>query len=156
MTRLARIALSVALLAGLTPALVGCSVADNVVEGVAGEVRSGVDDAIGEALGGAGITTDGQRPNGFPSDAVPTVGEVVGGGAGPGSSGWVLRTTLSSAAEFSAAQEALEGAGFAASGVSSDAESGFGNFSSADYNVIFTVTTDSDGVATATYVVTPA
>lgn len=150
------IALVAVLLLGSMPVLAGCSVADNIVGGVVDEVRGSVDDAIGEALGGAGISSDGELPSGFPADPIPTVGEVAGGGSGPNSSGWVVRTTLESAAGFADAQAALEGAGFTASGVDSDAESGFGTFTSDSYVVILTVTTGSDGVATATYVVTPA
>ncbi len=150
------IAIAALLLLGTTPALVGCSVADNIVGGVVDEVRGGVDDAIGESLGGAGITTDGELPSGFPVAAVPTIGEVRGGGSGPSSSGWVVQTTLASAADFATAQEALEAAGFTASGVNTDAESGFGSFSSAEYIVVLTVATGSDDVVTATYVVAPA
>ncbi|HEV7956800.1 MAG TPA: hypothetical protein VGP10_06555 [Marisediminicola sp.] len=154
--RFGRLVLAAALLVGAAPALVGCGVAENIVGGVTDEVRGGVDDAIGKALGGAGITTNGQVPDGFPMDAVPVVGEVVGGGAGPNATGWVLKTRLESAADFVTAQETLEGAAFTASGVNSDSDSGFGSFTSADHVVVLTVATGSDGVVSATYVVTPA
>jgi len=81
------------------------------------------------------------------------VGEVQGGGAGPDSSGWVVVTTLTTH-DFAAAQAALEGAGYVASAVNSDADSGFGTFTLAPYTVVLTVATDTDGATTATYIVT--
>ncbi len=149
-------ALSAALLLGGMTTLAGCSVADNVVGGVVDEVRGGVDDAVTDVLGGAGVSTDGNVPNGFPTDAVPLTGTVAGGGAGTDATGWVVRTTLANAGEFAAAQTALEGAGFEGSAVNADETSGFGTFTSDRYTVILTVTTGSDDVVTATYVVTPA
>jgi len=129
-------------------------VAENVVNGVVNEAQNQAGDAISEALGGAGISTDGQLPNGFPSDQIPVVGEVQGGGSAPDGAGWVVRSTLGSD-DFAAAQAALEGAGFVASAVDSDADSGFGNFALAPYSVVLTVATDG-GVRTATYIVTTA
>ena len=150
--------LSIALLIAVTPVLVGCSAAENVVNGVVDEAQNQAGDAISEALGGAGISTDGEIPNGFPSDEIPVVGEVLGGGSAPDASGWVVRTTLAEAGasgeDFVSAQAALEAAGFASSAVNADADSGFGTFTLAPYSVVLTVATDSDGVMTATYMVT--
>jgi hypothetical protein len=145
--------LSIALLIAVAPVLVGCSAAENMVNGVVDEAQSQAGDAISEALGGAGISSDGELPGGFPSDAVPIVGEVQGGGSGPDSSGWVVITTLSTD-DFASAQAALEGAGYVSSAVNSDADSGFGNFVLDPYTVVLTVSTDNDGTTTATYVVT--
>jgi hypothetical protein len=145
--------LSLALVLFAMPVLAGCSVAENMVNGVVSEAQNQAGDAISEALGGAGVTTDGEMPSGFPSDAIPVVGEVQGGGSGPDSSGWVVVTTLG-ADDFAAAQAALEGAGYVSSAVNSDADSGFGSFTLAPYTVVLTVNTDADGVTTATYVVT--
>jgi len=145
--------LSIALVLFAAPMLVGCSVAENMVNGVVDEAQNQAGDAISEALGGAGVTTDGQLPSGFPSDEIPVVGEVQGGGSGPDSSGWVVVTTLGSD-DFASAQAALEGAGYVPSAVNSDADSGFGTFTLAPYTVVLTVATDTDGVSTATYVVT--
>ena len=145
--------LSIALLLFATPMLAGCSVAENMVNGVVSEAQNQAGDAISEALGGAGVSTDGELPSGFPSDAVPIVGEVQGGGSGPDSSGWVVMTTLTDD-DFAAAQAALEGAGYVSSAVNSDADSGFGNFVLDPYTVVLTVSTDGDGKTTATYVVT--
>jgi hypothetical protein len=39
--------------------------------------------------------------------------------------------------------------------VDSDADSGFGTFTGTAHRVVLTVSTDTDGVSTATYVVTP-
>jgi hypothetical protein len=145
--------LSIALLIAVAPVLVGCSAAENVVNGVVGEAQNQAEDAISEALGGAGISSDGELPNGFPADAVPVVGEVLGGGSAPDSSGWVVRTNLGGES-FASAQAALEGAGFESSAVNSDADSGFGTFTLAPYSVVLTVSTGSDDAMTATYVVT--
>lgn len=145
--------LSIALLLFAAPALAGCSVAENVVNGVVSEAQNQAGDAISEALGGAGVSTDGQLPPGFPSDQIPVVGEVQGGGSAPDGAGWVVRTTLT-ADDFAAAQAALESAGFTASAVNSDQDSGFGNFTLAPYSIVLTVDTDADGVSTATYIVT--
>ena len=151
-------------LAGML-ALTGCTGTplDNVIEGVVGEgaeqlgeqLEGGVEGIIGDVLGGVEITSDGQLPDGFPADAVPVTGTVLGGGSGPNGAGWVARTQLGSAAELEQASATLEGAGFTASGVNSDANSGFGTFTSADYTVVLVVATES-GQATATYVVTPS
>jgi len=147
--------LSIALLIALTPVVAGCSVAENIVGGVVSEAQNQAGDAISEALGGAGVSTDGELPSGFPSDVVPVVGEVQGGGSGPDSSGWVVLTTLTGD-DFASAQAALEGAGYEASAVNSDADSGFGTFTLAPYTVVLTVATDTEGATTATYVVTPS
>jgi hypothetical protein len=150
--------LAIALLIASSPVLVGCSVAENVVGGVVNEAQDQVGDAVGDAvsdaLGGAGISTDGQLPPGFPADAVPVVGSVQGGGAAPDSSGWVVISALESGESFATAQQALEGAGYVSSAVDSDADSGFGNFSLAPYNVAVTVATETGGTMSATYVVT--
>ena len=148
--------------------LSGCSAAENVVGGVVGEAQDQIgeavdgavsdakeqmDDAISDALGGAGISTDGELPKGFPVEEVPLVGTVEGGGAGPDGSGWVVRTTLAQAATFESAAENLESSDYVASAVDSDADSGFGTYTGSKYTVLLTVDT-TDGVATATYVVT--
>jgi len=145
--------LSLALLIFAAPALAGCSVAENMVNGVVSEAQNQAGDAISEALGGAGVSTDGELPTGFPSDEIPVVGEVQGGGSAPDSTGWVVLTTLT-ADDFASAQAALEGAGYVSSAVNSDADSGFGTFTLAPYTVVLTVATDTDGKTTATYVVT--
>ena len=145
--------LVLALLIFVTPALAGCSVAENVVGGVVDEAKNQAGDAISEALGGAAISTDGELPAGFPSDTIPVVGEVQGGGSAPDSTGWVVNTVLTSD-DFASAQAALEGAGYVASAVNSDADSGFGTFTLAPYTVVLTVATDGDGATTAIYVVT--
>jgi len=145
--------LSLALLIFVAPALAGCSVAENMVNGVVSEAQNQAGDAISEALGGAGVSTDGELPTGFPSDQIPVVGEVQGGGSAPDSTGWVVLTTLTDD-DFASAQAALEGAGYVSSAVNSDADSGFGTFTLAPYTVVLTVATDTDGTTTATYVVT--
>jgi hypothetical protein len=136
------------------PALTGCSIAENMVGGVVSEAQGQLDDAVSDALGGAGITTDGELPGGFPSDEIPLTGTVLGGGSAPEGAGWVVRTELTDA-DFAAAQAALEDAGFESSAVNSDADSGFGTFTLTPYTVVLTVATDAD-VMTATYVVTKA
>ena len=151
-TRIAR-PLFFAFAIAAAPLLVGCSVAENVVNGVVSEAQQQAGDAISEALGGAGISTDGELPSGFPADAIPVVGEVQGGASGPDGSGWGVLTTLVSD-DFASAQAALERAGFVGTAVDSDADSGFGTFTLAPYTVVLTVGTDADGVVTASYVVT--
>jgi hypothetical protein len=155
--RLAR-PLAIALLIAATPVLVGCSAAENIVGGVVEEAKNqagqAAGDAVAEALGGAGVSTDGELPPAFPADAVPLVGAVRGGGAGPDSSGWVVLTTFGDGETFDDAQAALEGAGYTAGAVDADADSGFGNFTLAPYNVALTVATEGGGATTATYVVT--
>jgi hypothetical protein len=144
-------------------ALTGCTGTplDNMIEGLVGQgaeqlgeqVEGGIEGLVGDALGGTEVTTDGQLPSGFPEGEVPLTGTVLGGGSAPNGVGWVVRTELASASDFGQAQTALEGAGYTAAAVNSDANSGFGTFSSADYTVVLVVATES-GQATATYVVT--
>jgi len=160
----ARRLLTVGALAGAL-ALTGCTGTplDNVIEGLVGEgteqlgeqLEGGIEGLVGDVLGGTEISTDGQLPAGFPEDKVPLTGTVLGGGSGPNGLGWVVRTELASASDFGKAQAALEGAGYTASAVNSDANSGFGTFSSADHTVVLVVANES-GQATATYVVTPS
>ena len=168
MTTLRRVPAVFALLIVAGFALSGCSAAENVVNGVVSEAsdqvgeavdgavdsaKSQFDDAVSDALGGAGISTDGELPKGFPVDDVPLVGTVEGGGAGPDSTGWVARTTLTGDESFESAGGALEDAGFDPSAVNSDTDSGFGTYSGTGYTVLLTVGT-TDAVMTATYVVT--
>lgn len=158
----ATLALAVGLVAGLTACGEGSPV-DNIVggavdsgiESLKGTAQKAVEDAAGEALGGAGITTDGTLPESFPAEVPLVEGTVRGGGAGPEGSGWVAQITVSGADRFTVAQQQLEQAGYTASGVDSDADSGFGTFTGPAYRVVLTVSTDTDGVSTATYVVTP-
>ena len=145
-------AIAIALM--LTPAIAGCSVAENLVGGVVDEAQGQFDDLVSDTLGGAGISTDGELPTGFPAEDVPLAGTIEGGGTGPDSSGWVVRTTLTGDEQFTTAQTALEDAGYVGTAVNSDADSGFGSFALAPYTVVLTVATDSNGVMTATYVVT--
>ena len=159
--RLAAAALAGALALGAS----GCSTGtplDNIVEGLVDQgveqITSGIDESVrglvDDVLGGVELSTDGEPPASFPTD-IPLTGEVLGGGAGPDGTGWVVRTRLDGAGAFDAAA-ALEGAGFAASGVSSDESSGYGAFTSSAYRVDLSVATDAQGEVTATYVVTPA
>ena len=158
---LAVAALSLALVAGTSACSTGTPI-DNIVEGL---VQQGVDQLVGgideqirglvdDVLGGVELTADGTVPSSFPAE-IPLTGEVLGGGAGPQGAGWVVRTRLDGGVAFTDAAAALEGAGFAPAGVSSDATSGYGAFSSVAYRVDLSVATDADGVMTATYVVTP-
>jgi hypothetical protein len=144
--------LALAALLLLTPLLAGCGVAENIVGGVVNEAQQRAEDAASEVLGGAGITSDGELPSGFPAE-VPLVGAVQGGGSAPGGTDWVV-LTQPGADGFTAAQAALEAVGFVGSAVDSDTDSGFGTFTLAPYTVVLTVATNADGVATATYVVT--
>jgi len=85
---------------------------------------------------------------------VVLTGQILGGGAGPEGSGWVARTEIDGGLGFTEAAAALESAGFAPSGVSSNASGGYGAFTSAAFRVDLSVATDGDGIVTATYVVT--
>jgi hypothetical protein len=164
-TTFARSAATLALAAGLVTGLTACgegSPVDNIVGGAVdsgledlkGTAQKAVEDAAGEALNGAGITTDGTLPASFPAEVPLVPGTTRGGGAGPDGTGWVAQIAVSGADQFTVARQQLEDAGFAASGVDTDAESGFGTFTGAAYRVVLTVSTDSEGQAIATYVVT--
>lgn len=153
-------ALGLALVTGTSACSTGTPL-DNIVEGL---VQQGVDQLVGgideqirglvdDVLGGVELTTDGTVPASFPAE-VPLTGEVLGGGAGPQGSGWVVRTRLEGGLSFTDAAAELENAGFAPSGVSSDAGSGYGAFTGSAYRVDLSVATDGEGVVTATYVVT--
>lgn len=159
--RLAGAALALALVAGTSACSTGTPL-DNIVEGL---VQQGVDQLVGgiddqirglvdDVLGGVELTGDGEVPASFPAEITLT-GTVLGGGAGPQGSGWVVRTELDGGLTFADAAAALEQAGFAASGVSSDAVSGYGAYTGSAYRVDLSVATDAAGVSTATYVVTP-
>jgi hypothetical protein len=127
---------------------------DAVKQGLA-NVAGGIDGALSTALKGADIASDGKVPTGFPSEAVPLVdGTVLGGGAGPNGSGWVVQLRVDGLDAFSSAQSALANAGFASSTTRSDSSSAFGMYRSDDYRVILAVSKNSDGT-TATYIVTP-
>lgn len=154
-------AVSLALVVGTS----GCSTGtplDNIVEGL---VQQGVDQLVGgideqiqglvgEVLGGVELTGDGEVPATFPAEIALT-GTVLGGGAGPEGSGWVVRTQLDGGLAFDDAAAALEQAGFSPSGVSADAGSGYGAFTGEAYRVDLSVATDAEGTVTTTYVVTP-
>ncbi|NRD27139.1 hypothetical protein [Frigoribacterium sp. VKM Ac-2836] len=161
-----RSAAAVALALGLVTGLTACgegSPVDNIVggavdsgiESLKGTALKAVEDAAGEALNGAGITTDGTLPSSFPAEVPLVTGTTRGGGAGPDGTGWVAQVAVSGADQFAVAQQQLEAAGFTASGVDTDADSGFGTFTGATYRVVLTVSTDSAGQSIATYVVTP-
>jgi hypothetical protein len=178
-TRSRSVLLTAAAAAALTIGLTGCS-ADTVKQAtdlgssVAGDVSSGlkdvtggaiqdgmsslaggIDGAIDSALKGANVTSDGTTPDGFPSSAVPLAdGTVLGGGAGPNGSGWVVQVRVGAVSDFSAAQQQLEAAGFTDGTVRTDTKSAFGLFRSDAYRVVLTFSENSDGV-TATYIVTP-
>jgi hypothetical protein len=144
----------------------GSSVASDVTNGVKDisggaiqegmkNVAGGIDGALSSALKGANITSDGQVPSGYPSSAVPLAdGTVLGGGAGPNGSGWVVQVRVDSLDRFADVQKQLTGAGFANGTSRTDASSAFGLFTSDSYRVLVTFTKNSDGV-TATYIVTP-
>lgn len=159
--RLNRTVIAAVLAVGLTGSLVGCSTGtplDNVVGGIVGDsvdqLKGEVDGLVSDALGGAELTTDGTLPESFPAEVPLIDGTVLGGGASPDNTGWAARVEVASADQFAEAQRLLEEAGFTGSGIDTDATSGFGNFASADYNVVLTVSTEADK-AVATYVVTP-
>ncbi|MBX9471367.1 hypothetical protein [Microcella sp.] len=134
---------------------------DNIVEGLVqqgiDQVAGGIDDQIrglvDDVLGGVEITGDGEVPASFPAEVAVT-GSVLGGGAAPDGLGWVVRTQLDGGLGFADAGAALEQAGFAPSGVSTDTGSGYGAYTSAAYRVDLSVATDDAGTVTATYVVT--
>lgn len=158
---IAAAAVTVALVAGTSACSTGTPL-DNIVEGL---VQQGVDQLVGgideqvrglvgDVLGGVELTGDGQVPASFPTEIVLT-GDVLGGGAGPESSGWVVRTQLESGLGFAEAAAALEQAGFAPSGVSTDAAGGYGAYTGDAYRVDLSVSADGAGVVTATYIVTP-
>ncbi|WAB83922.1 hypothetical protein OVN20_12965 [Microcella daejeonensis] len=135
---------------------------DNIVEGVVGsgvdQVTEGIDESVRglaeDVLGGAELSTDGELPSTFPQGIPLLGGEILGGAGGPDGAGWVARIRIDEAAAFEGARAALEGAGFTASNVSSDATSAFGTFTSAEYIVNLAIAT-TNGETTATYVVTP-
>ncbi|KQO62882.1 hypothetical protein [Curtobacterium sp. Leaf261] len=144
----------------------GSSVAGDVsssVEGITGgaiqdgmsSIAGGIDGALDSALEGADITSDGTTPEGFPTAAVPLVdGTVLGGGAGPNGSGWVVQVRVGAVSDFAAAQQQLEDAGFTDNTVRTETKSAFGLFRSSDHRVVLTFAENKDGV-TATYIVTP-
>lgn len=144
----------------------GSSVASNVSETVQGidgkavqdgmaSVAGGIDGALDAALSGTGVTSDGRVPDGFPATDVPLVdGTVLGGGAGPNGSGWVVQVRVASVDDFQAAAEQLATAGYTESAKRADASSAFGLFRSDAHRVVLTVSESKDGV-TATYIVTP-
>ena len=144
----------------------GSSVASNVSETVQGidgkavqdgmaSVAGGIDGALDSALAGSGVTSDGRVPDGFPTADVPLVdGTVLGGGAGPNGSGWVVQVRVAAVDDFLAATEQLAAAGYTASAERADASSAFGLFRSDTHSVVLTVSETTDGV-TATYIVTP-
>ncbi|PZF56946.1 hypothetical protein DEJ23_08270 [Curtobacterium sp. MCSS17_008] len=144
----------------------GSSVASDVsetVRGIDGEaiqdgmasVAGGIDGALDAALDGTGVTSDGRVPDGFPTSDVPLVdGTVLGGGAGPNGSGWVVQVRVASVDDFPAAAEQLAAAGYTESAKRADSSSAFGLFRSDAHRVVLTVSETKDGV-TATYIVTP-
>lgn len=141
-------------------ALVGCSAVDNVVGGVVDEakkqVQEQVDKAVGDALGGAGVSTDGEVPEGFPSDAVPLVdGEVQGGATAPEGGGWAVQITIDGIDRFTEAGDLLTAAGYSGTVSNADETSGFGTWTGPDYTVTITVSGEADAL-TALYIVVPA
>ena len=143
----------------------GSSVASNVSETVQGidgkavqdgmaSVAGGIDGALDAALSGSGVTSDGKVPDGFPTADVPLVdGTVLGGGAGPNGSGWVVQVRAGSVDDFASAAQQLADAGYTESAKRADSSSAFGMFRSDGYRVVLTFSDGDDGV-TATYIVT--
>lgn len=144
----------------------GSSVASNVADGVKGidgnaieqgmaDIAGGIDGALDTALKGTDVTSDGKVPAGFPSADVPLVdGTVLGGGAGPNGSGWVVQVRAGSVDDFQTAATQLADAGYTESAKRADASSAFGMFRSDGYRVVLTFSKTDSGV-TATYIVTP-
>jgi len=162
---------AIVLVEGVALGASGCSgnPLDNIVEGVIGsgvdEVTQGIDELtqgldesvrglVGDALGGAEFSANGEVPPSFPKGIPLLEGDIVGGAGGPGGVGWVVQVRVIDASAFEGAQAALEGAGFTASNMSSDATSAFGTFTGAEYVVNVAIATTADET-TATYVVTP-
>lgn len=141
--------------------LTGCSQVGDVVREAAHEgakqVRHSVEDVIGDTLGKVQVSTDGHVPDSFPSDAVPFAeGELLGGGAAPEGAGWVAQVAVPDVeGGFADAQARLEAAGYRSTEVASDAQSGYGRFTSDAYTVIVTASAEP-GSPVATYVVLPA
>lgn len=162
-TRLVRSASALLLAGGVVVGLTACgdgSMVDNIVGSAVDQgvesVRGTVEDAVGDVLGGASVSTDGTLPESFPADVPLLDGTVRGGGAGPEGTGWVAQLTVGSLDDFATAQTQLEGAGYTASGVNVDGDTALGTFTGATYRVLLTLTTQSsDGAVVATYVVTP-
>jgi len=162
-TRLVRSASALLLAGGVVAGLAACgegSMVDNVVGSAVDQgvesVRGTVEDAVGDVLGGASVSTDGTLPESFPAEVPLLDGTVRGGGAGPEGTGWVAQLTVGSLDDFTTAQAQLEGAGYVASGVDVDGDTALGTFTSETHRVLLTLTTQSsDGAVVATYVVTP-
>jgi len=163
-SRLVRLTASTVLAGALVAGLGGCAdgspvenVVGSAVDGLRGEAERVLGDAVGDVLGGAAVSTDGTLPRTFPSADVPLApGEVRGGGAAPEGAGWVAQVRVDAGTTFSAAQEQLEAAGYEATGVDADADSGFGTFTGPTHRVVLTFSTEaSSGDVLATYVVTP-
>ena len=150
-------------LAGIS-VLSGCSLAESVTKGVidgaehqygsfAADTKNQMRKAVTDTLGGAGISADGEVPEGFPNETVTLIGEVRGGGAGPDSSGWVVRTTVSEAHPFGTATKALEKNSNSSTVVESGTDVAYGQFEFDEYTVLLSVESSGDR-AMATYVVT--
>jgi hypothetical protein len=162
-TRLIRSASALLLAGGVVAGLTACgegSMVDNIVGSAVDQgvesVRGTVEDAVGDVLGGASVSTDGTLPESFPAEVPLLDGAVRGGGAGPEGTGWVAQLTVGSLDDFATAQAQLEGAGYAASGVNVDGDTALGTFTGDTWRVLLTLTTQaSDGAVVATYVVTP-
>jgi hypothetical protein len=156
-TRIASILVVPAAAAAL--ALAGCSVVDNAVQGAVDGVQEQAeqlaDDAVRDALGGAGISRDGELPPGFPAEVPVVDGEVLGGGSAPNGGGWVAQYALADIAQFEEAADRLEEAGYASSTRNADETSGFGTFSDDAYTIVLTAASEP-GEPTLTYVVTPS
>ncbi|MCU1635476.1 MAG: hypothetical protein JWQ68_715 [Cryobacterium sp.] len=161
--RLLNLALVGATSVSLTVGLTACSaqsLTENIVGAAVEEGKKALSDTaenlIEDLAAGTSISTDGELPAGFPVDDVPLgEGTVLGGGAGPNSSGWIVNVSLPSVESFEAASTTLTDAGYTAAGVSSDSTSAFGTFTNSTYRVVLTVTTGGDGAVTANYVVVP-
>jgi hypothetical protein len=157
-----RVTSAALLSAGLVLPLTACSgggLVDNVVEGVVGsqveQFSQGVQDQLRDALGGVDFTTDGTLPDGFPAEVPLVSDDVLRGGTAADSAGWAAQVRVAGVSAFADAQTLLEGDGYTASGVSADADAGFGIFTSGQYRVVLTVAPNGGDVV-ATYIVTPA
>lgn len=155
-SRRARLAVVAPAVAALL-ALSGCSVVDNVVggarEGIQNEAERIIGDGLSDVLGGAGITTDGELPPGFPEADVPLVGEVRGGASAPEEGGWVVQTDVAGVDDFTAAVEALAAAGFTETFADSDATSGAASLTSDTHRVQVALASEPENPV-LTYIVT--
>lgn len=160
MTRPRRAITPIVLAFAAVCALSGC-IANPIESLVENGVKNGVEQAVEGATGqDVDLGSPGTLPDGFPADDVPLIdGEITYslGTSGEDGGGWAVFIAVADKDQaFDALKKKLTDAGFEATMESNEADTAVGIFTSEEYVVQASVTSDGEDGVVAQYVVSSA